>query len=87
MYLTKEDLGVVGVGTYGEKLKIVNLIRELKVQSMISDGTVGGSGGYGSGSGSGYGSGYGGVGNRGSLIVPMEDGKGAPLTDAPPSYN
>jgi hypothetical protein len=81
--LSKDDLSAIGVQTYGDKLELVRLIRELKAAWSITttDATteVGSSNGVG----------MTGVASLGgwSGVVKMEDGKGAPMTDAPPSYS
>jgi hypothetical protein len=80
--LSKEDMGVIGIRTMGEKLLLVKLISELKDQWMMRvDGTEIGVDGVGVGGVWGVE-----VGRR-SMVVMMEDGKGAPITDAPPSYS
>jgi hypothetical protein len=82
LLLSKEDLGALGVRTFRDKLVLGNFIGELRAEWTVRQE------GMGSGVGKvvlgqdGGGSSYGSYG-----VARMEDGKGAPLTDAPPSYS
>jgi hypothetical protein len=80
--LSKEDMGVMCVRTMGERLMLARLISELKAEWETSMGGTGSGVALGGGGGGGEVEGV-----RGSMIVMMEDGKGAPMTDAPPSYS
>jgi hypothetical protein len=70
--LTKDDMTFIGVRTYGEKLELLKLIKQLKEEWRIEDRMGGGAV---NGAGIEHAAGH------------MEDGKGAPLTDVPPSYS
>jgi hypothetical protein len=72
--LSKEDLSVIGVQTLGQKLMIAKLIEDLKVKWLVTA------------DGMGSGIGHVAYGRSGHIKVAMEDGKGAPITDAPPLY-
>jgi hypothetical protein len=69
--LTKDDMTSIGVKTYGEKLELVKLIKQLKEEWRIEDEV---------------GSGVVKEGGVGSEAVRMEDEKGIKSTDAPPTY-
>jgi hypothetical protein len=75
MDLSKEDMAAIGVRVFSERYVIAKSIQELKDEWMIIDAR--GSGGVPHSAG-------------GAIIhnsVRTEDGKGAPPTDAPPSYS
>jgi hypothetical protein len=73
LHLSKEDLGVIGVARYGDRLEVARLIGELKEEWIAKDGMGGG---------------VMDVMNvvSGAAILEGDGGKGAPQTDAPPSY-
>jgi hypothetical protein len=71
-FLTREDIGAMGVRSMGDRVEIVGLIEGLKADWRITNG--------------GMGSEVGSVAGRGSTLV-MEDGKGILGIDAPPSYS
>jgi hypothetical protein len=73
LLLPLDNLGALGVTAYGERLELAKLISDLKEEFMVSA----------HGMGSGVGSAIGGN----SVGIRMEYGKGAPVTDAPPSYS
>jgi hypothetical protein len=87
LHLTTEDMAAIGIQLYGERMHLSILIRDLKTEWRI----------FNSSSPNGVGVGpttfgeKGGVRNivvpAGSVAVRMESGKGAPETDAPPSYS
>jgi hypothetical protein len=84
LYLTPEDMAAIGIRLYGERMHLGILIRDLKKEWRVSDGSSTG----GAASGVGFGNGVG-IANvvPGSVAARMESGKGAPATDAPPSYS
>jgi hypothetical protein len=89
LHLTSEDMATIGVRLYGERMDLGILIRELKAEWRVFNGYSGGArSGVGVAPPFGFGV-EGGVRNMvpGSVPVRMESGKGAPDTDAPPSYS
>jgi hypothetical protein len=71
--LSLDNFGAMGVTAFGEKLVLTKLITNLKDEWMLKK--------------HGMGSGVGSVVGASSGGIRMEDGKGAPATDAPPSYS
>jgi hypothetical protein len=69
--LSKEDMVTVGIHALKERMELGNLIRELKASMGNFDGV-----GFGNVQVAGPG-----------VVVVMEEGKGAPTIDAPPSYS
>jgi hypothetical protein len=74
--LPLDNLGAMGVTAFGQKLELAKLIGDLKEESILREHGMGG-----------MGSGVGNVVGGRSVGMRMEDGKGAPVTDAPPSYS
>jgi hypothetical protein len=70
--LSKEDMAAIGVRGFSERLALAKSIQELKDEWMITDVRA-----------SGVPHGAGAI----TYTVSSEDGKGAPPTDAPPSYS
>jgi hypothetical protein len=77
VHLSKDDIGAIGVRLLRERLELGILIQRLKTDWRITDGSTLTNDGYAGSS----------VGLLPSRPTWMENGKGAPSTDLPPSYN
>jgi hypothetical protein len=77
VHLSKDDIGSIGVRLLRERLELGILIQKLKTDWRITDGSPLTSDVYAGNA----------VGLLPSRPALMEDGKGAPSTDLPPSYN
>jgi hypothetical protein len=78
LHLSKDDMATMGVRLFRERLELDVLIQELKEEWRIVDRSSVSNGAHGRSAVGGN------VNVRQSVI--MEEGKGAPNTDLPPSY-